>query len=285
MRGHAVLRSAAGLTPFGHLAWSYTERSEFLHRAAEYIADGLRHNQYIAYAGEGTRDALLSELAAIPGIAEHLDSGRIEAFSAEDYYTFCPGTDVIDSDAAVARYLSAARQAIANGYSGFRAVSDVTSVARTPAQRDGLARLEYLVDQQMAVLPFSAMCAYNARELGSAAGELMCLHPFVNAGSVMFRLYADRDTGTDFTLAGEIDAGTNDLFDTTLHRVWPLVPGHTMRIGADELKFISHQRLCLLESQAREQNRNVILSTNQPTVSRLVDLLDLTHVQVAESSQ
>lgn len=284
MRRHAVVDSAAGLAPFGHLAWGYHSRSELLSRAAEYIADGLRHNQYIAYAADRSREELRTELAAMPGVAEHLDSGRIEAWPTGDYYVYCPGTDVIDAEGAVANYLDAVEQATANGYSGFRAVSDVTTVARTPEQRDALARLEYLVDQQMAVLPFSALCAYDIGQLGTAADELMCLHPFVSSGSVPFRLYADPDAETDFALTGEIDASSNELFDAAVQRIWPLLPGNTVRIGAHKLEFISHRQLCALEERAREHDRKVVLATNQPTITRLIAVLGLTHVRVDTAS-
>ncbi|GBE68298.1 hypothetical protein MFM001_47600 [Mycobacterium sp. MFM001] len=280
MRRHAVVDSAAGLAPFGHLAWGYRERTELLSRAAEYIADGLRQNQYVAYARDCSRAELHAELAAMPGIGEHLDSGGIEVWPTDDYYVYRPGTDVIDADGALAKYLDAVEQAIAKGYSGFRAVSDVTTVARTPEQRDALARLEYLVDQQMAVQPFSALCAYDVNQLGTAANELMCLHPFVSSGSVTFRLFADPDAEMDFALAGEIDASANELFDTTVQRIWPLVPGNTVRIGAHKLEFIGHRELCALEQRARQHDRKVVLSTTQPTVTRLVEVLGLTHVRV-----
>ncbi|MGH3597748.1 MAG: MEDS domain-containing protein [Mycobacterium sp.] len=279
MRAHAVLDSAAGLTPFGHLAWGYRDRAEFLSRAAEFIGDGLRHNQYIAYAAEGTREALRSELAEMPGIGAHLDSGAVNAIPAEEYFVYLPGTDVIDADGAVAKYLAGVEQAIANGYAGVRAVSDVTPVARTSEQRDALARLEYLIDQQVAVLPVSALCAYDLSELGAAAEELICLHPFVSKGAVTFRLYADPGADVDFALTGEIDAAANKLFDTTLQRVWPLQSGHTVHIDAQDLTFISHQQLFTLEERARKQDRNVKLWTNQPVINRLVDVLGLTRVQ------
>jgi anti-anti-sigma regulatory factor len=279
MRRHGVLESAAGLTEFEHLAWGYRDRAEFLSRAAEYIADGLRLNQYVVYSGEGTREALQSELAKMPGIGEHLDSGGIEATPAEEYYVYLPGTDVIDANAAVAKYLAAVEESIAKGYTGFRAVADLTPVARTPEQRDALTRLEYRVDQQMAVSPFSALCGYDISELGSAAEELICLHPFVSKGSVTFRLYADPEADVDFAITGEIDAAANQLFDTTLQRVWPLESSHTLHIGAQELKFISHEPMFNLEERAREQDRKVVLSTNQPAITRLVDVLDLIHVR------
>lgn len=280
MRRHAVLATAAGLTPFGHLAWAYRDQAEFLSRAAEYIADGLERNQYIAYAADRSRETLRAELEAMPGIAEHLDSGRIEVAPTADYYVYRPGTDIIDADGAVAKYLSAARTAIANGYSGFRAVADVTPVARTPEQRDALTRLEYLVDQRMALLPFSALCAYDIDQLGSAANELMCLHPFVNKDQVRFRLYADPDAEMDFALTGEIDAYARDVFTTALQRIWPLISGSTLRIDAHELEFIDHHQLRLLEERARDQDRKVILWTTQPIVTRLVRALDLSHVRV-----
>jgi MEDS: MEthanogen/methylotroph, DcmR Sensory domain len=279
MRLHGVLDSAAGLTPFGHLAWGYRGRAEFLSRAAEYIADGLRLHQYVAYAGEGTREALRSELAEMPGIGEYLDSGSIEATPAEDHYVYLPGSDVIDADESVVKYLAAVDRAIAEGYNGFRAVSDLTQVARTPEQRDALARLEYRIDQQMAMLPLSAFCGYDVGNLGATADELICLHPFVSKGSVTFRLYADPEADVDFAISGEIDAAANKLFDTTLQRIWPLESSHTLHIGAQELRFISHEPMFNLEERARDQDRKVVLSTNQPAISRLVDVLDLIHVR------
>ncbi|ORW05938.1 MEDS domain-containing protein [Mycobacterium kyorinense] len=284
MRRHAVVDSAAGLVPFGHLAWGYHSRAELLSRAAEYIADGLRQNQYIAYAADRSRDELRAELAAMPGVGQYLDSGRIEAWPTSDYYVYCPGTDIIDADSAVAKYLDAVKQAIAKGYSGFRAVSDVTPAARTPEQRDALARLEYLVDQQMAVLPFSALCAYDIDQLGGAAGELICLHPFVSNKSAMFRIYADPDAELDFALAGEVDAASDELFDLTLRRVWPLQRGNTVRIGAKKLEFFSHRQLCALEERAREDDRKVVLTTNRPTIIRLIEVLGLTHVRADAAS-
>lgn len=280
MRRHGVVDSAAGLDPFGHLGWGYRDRDEFLARAAEYIVDGLRQNHYIAYAGERTREGLRSELAAMPGVGGYLDTGAVAAIPAEEFYIYGPGPSVIDADAAVAKYLAAVEQAIANGYSGFRAVSDVTPVARTPEQRNALTRLEFLVDQQMAVLPFSALCGYDMGALGVVANELVCLHPFVSAGSVPFQLYADPDADSDFALTGELDASAAEVFGAALQRVWPLISRRTVHMGAQELEFIDHQQLHRLDERARAHNCEVVISTNQPTVRRLVDLLELTHVRV-----
>jgi anti-anti-sigma regulatory factor len=81
-------------------------------------------------------------------------------------------------------------------------------------------------------------------------------------------------------LTGEIDAASHDLFTTTLQRIWPLMTDQTLRIDASNLEFIGHQQLCMLEESAREQNRKVVLCTNQRTAVRLVDLLSLSNVRV-----
>jgi anti-anti-sigma regulatory factor len=206
--------------------------------------------------------------------------GDVRVTPADEYYPYQPGSNIIDAERAVANCLTATDRAISKGYTGFRTVGDVTSAARTPEQRAALAQLEYLVDQKLAVFPFSALCGYNMRQLGAAADELICLHPFVSNGSVTFRLYAESGADVDFALAGEIDAANNELFATTLQRIWPLVQRHTVRIDARELEFIGHQQLGMLEQRAREHNRKVVLVTNQPIPSRIVNLLDLTNVRV-----
>ena len=93
----------------------------------------------------------------------------------------------------------------------------------------------------------------------------MCLHPYVSKGSATFRLYADPAADVDFALTGEINAAATKLF--------------TIRIGAHELEFLSHQQVFLLEEWARAQDREVVLSTNRAAIVRLVDVLGLTHVR------
>jgi anti-anti-sigma regulatory factor len=275
-RQHGVVASAAGLPPFGHLGWGFGDRAEFLARAAEYLADGLRYNHFVAYVGEGTRDELRAELAAMPAIGERF--GDIEVNSIKDHYVYLPGSDVIDAKRCAANYVVAAQQVIANGYMGFRGVGDVTSVARTPQQRAALTTLEYLVDQKMAVQPFSTMCAYNTSRLGSAADELTCLHPFVGEQTPTFRLYAQ--PGADFALTGEIDAASDETFTTALRRTWPLNIDNTLIIDAQGLEFITHKQLNTLDQRARADGRKVVLRTVQPIPTRLAGLLELTNVRV-----
>ncbi|VBA60300.1 hypothetical protein LAUMK191_05451 [Mycobacterium attenuatum] len=278
MRPHGVVASAAGLVPFGHLGWGYRARAQFLTRAAEYLLDGRRLNQWVDYVGAGSRDQLRAELAAMPTIADLLDSGGIGVTPVTEFYTFRPGSDVVDPERAVAQRVEAVGKALADGYSGLRAIVDCTAVARTPAQRDAFACFEFLIDQQMAVLPVSALCAYDTSRLREGAGELMCLHPYVGQHAPGFRLYAA--PGSSFALTGEIDAASEPTFAAALHRTWPLTGDDTLVIDARELSFISHRQLDILDRCARSDNRIVVLRTDQPVPARLFSVLDFTNVRL-----
>jgi anti-anti-sigma regulatory factor len=277
-RKHGVLTSAAGMIPFGHLGWGYRDRGEFVERAAEYIADGLDQNQWVEYVGARSPEQLRAELAAMPGLVERADAGDIKVTPSVEFYGVPPGTDVVDPQTAVATRCEAVEKAIADGYMGFRVVSDVTALARAPVQRAAFARYEFLIDQKMAVLPCSALCAYDLDKLGPDAAGLICLHPFVGHDAPPFRLYAE--PGTGFVLTGELDAASDELFTTTLQRMWPLSADDPFIVDAQNLGFIGHRQLLTFEECARSGGRNIVLRSDQAYLARLVDLLELDHVCV-----
>jgi hypothetical protein len=114
----------------------------------------------------------------------------------------------------------------------------------------------------MAVLSFSALCAYGTSQLDSAA-ELICLHPFVGEAAASFHIYAEPEARFDFALTGEIDAATSDVFATTPHRLLPLTANATVQVNAEALQFIGHRQMALLDELAEEHDRTVVLRTNQ----------------------
>ncbi|MGH3969821.1 MAG: MEDS domain-containing protein [Mycobacterium sp.] len=280
MRPHGELASAAGLIPLGHVAWGYRNRAEFLARAAEYIADGLALNQRILYASDGDRDVLVGELVEM-GFADAVRAGQIAVTPVAEHYRFVAGSDVVDPEATVADGVAGMEYVVARGSSGCRAVVDGAVLARTPEQRAAFSRLEYLIDQKMAALPLSALCAYNLEILGESAKELMCLHPFVGQGAVGFRIYAEG--GVDFALAGEIDAASNGAFIAALQRVWPLIQADEPVIDAYGLDFITHRELCAIDQLGGADRRHVVLRTDRRALVRLVHLLELENVRVQTS--
>lgn len=275
-RRHGAVATAAGLAPFGHLGWGYHTRDEFRSCAAEYIADGLAHHQWVEFVGEGTHAELRAELAAL-GLA---DTSEVKVSTPREFYRIPDGTDIVDPETAVATRSAAVQTAIDQGYSGFRAIVDATAVSRRPEQRDAFARFEFLIDQQMAVLPVTALCAYDLSQLDADAASLVCLHPLVDQQAPIFRIYAE--PGCDFALDGELDAAVDEVFTTALRRIWPLLSGDVV-VDAENLHYIGHQQLLAIDGKARAEGRRVVLRTGPVPLSRLARMLELTNLSVDEA--
>ena len=272
-RHHGVVDSAGGLVPFGHLGWGYRSRPEFLARAAEYIADGLNRNQWVEYVGAGSREQLRAELDAMP-----IDTTRVTATPALEFYGVAEGTDIVDADVAVAIRVAAVVSAFDRGYTGFRAVVDATAVTQRPEQRDEFARFEFLIDQKMATLPVSALCAYDITRLAGDADGLLCLHPLVGPGAPTFRLYAE--PGVALVLDGEVDAASSDTFTTTLQRIWPVTGDGQLVVDAAGMYFIGHHQLLELDNLAARDGRQVVLRGCGPLLTRLAGLLELANLRI-----
>jgi anti-anti-sigma regulatory factor len=277
-RKSAVVASAAGLVPFAHVGWGFKDRAEFRARAGEYIADGLAHNQWVQFVGEGSREQLRAELATMPAIADRLHDGGIGVTPAMEFYAMASGSDVVHPKNAVAAWVAAVQDAVEDGCAGFRVVTDATALARRPDQRDAFADFEFRLDQQMAVLPASALCAYDTSQLADDANGLVCLHPYVRQKGPTFRLYAQ--PGAAFALTGYIDVANDALFTTALQRIWAMSADDPLIIDAQGLEFVSHQHLYTIDHYARTDGRKVVIHTEQRVLTRLGGLLDLTNVQV-----
>ncbi|WP_459970479.1 MEDS domain-containing protein [Mycobacterium sp. MUNTM1] len=280
----AALTSSAGLVPFTHVGWGFGHREQFWAQAAQYILEGLGHNQRIEFVADGSREQLHAELANLPGLSERIRVSGIGVTPIAQFYGVLPGTQVMDPGLAVATCVAAVDKATEDGYSGLRVVVDATALARAHRQRDALARFEFLVSQQMAVLPFSSLCAYDRGQLGDAgAEELICLHP--QAGPQPPRLRFHPVPGGSFALSGDIDAASDALYTATLHRIWSLTDDDPVTIDASDLEFITHRQLCTLDDCARTDGRRVIVRTHQPIPARLAGLLNLSNVDVAALPQ
>jgi MEDS: MEthanogen/methylotroph, DcmR Sensory domain len=161
-RQHGVLGTAADLVPFARVGWGYRDHAEFGVRAAEYIADGRQRHQCVEYVGRGTPAALRAELATLPNMRETSESAEVATGPLEDFYAVRPGTDVVDPEASLAKRVAATEEALAAGYTGSRAVVDVTALARTSEQREAFARYEWGLTKSSGAYPAGALCAYDA---------------------------------------------------------------------------------------------------------------------------
>jgi anti-anti-sigma factor len=284
VRQTGVVDSTRGLDPFSHVGWGYTGRTELGPRAWEYLLDGVAAGQRIEFVGSGSVDALQAELA---GFAERnpcfgqdvVDRGAFRVALVDEVYAFSGAGRVVDPDRSVTARAAATEDALVAGYTGLRAVVDATALTGTVVQRVAYAHYEYLLDQQSNVLPLATICAYDVVQLGTAAvAEMTCLHPLTNRGASAFRLYTD--DGAAFTLAGEIDFSSTGQLADTLDRLLPLMSGSELVVDGQQLEFIDHHGLLVLDRCAARRGIRLALYTPRGTVAQIAEVIGLQHLRV-----
>lgn len=284
MRTHGTVDSAHGHVPTGHLCWAYTSRSEFHSRAVEYLRDGLAAGQWIEYAGSGSTAALRAELGEVDGLGPALQTGTIAVSSVADFYALQTGSTV-DPRAAVQARIAATEQALAAGYTGFRAVVDATAMVASTEQRAAFVQFEHLIDQTMSTWPVTALCGYNLTDLGSSAvAELACLHPLTNRAAP-FQLYAEPDGS--LALAGTVDRHCADLFAHALGHAAKLTPEQTQTLDLDvrHLTCLEPARLLDLNRLARDHDLHVVLRCAGPAVTQLIQQVQPSHLRANPEHQ
>ncbi|WP_111509940.1 MEDS domain-containing protein [Mycobacterium kyogaense] len=275
-RLHGVVGSAAGLTPFGHLGWGYRDRREFHRRAAEYLTDGVRQGQFVVFVGGGSSRSLTAELTAVrKTMSADVADAPVTVIPAEQFYSFVPGTGVVDPEASVAERVAATERAVADGHSGFRAVVDATPVARTEAQRRAFARFEILVDQQMARFPVSALCAYDMAELDGAA-DLICLHPFVSHSGGAYRVFAAPDA--DVAVAGVVDAEHATAVVDAVNTAFSPAGSESVTVDAGGADHLAAECVLRLDRAARRDGRSITLLVRASAVEAIDGRLS--HVRI-----
>ncbi|RKN59206.1 hypothetical protein D7193_08645 [Micromonospora costi] len=260
-------------TPYGHVCWVHDDPAPFHHAAQAFLTAGLAAGERLWYVAAGPAEPVVARLSAVPALRDALARGTAEVVSVGDTYR---SDAVVDGPTQVRAYADATEAALADGFRGLRVVAEATPLVRTPAQLDAFARYEHLVDRYMRARPFSAMCGYDRREIGSrAAAELACLHPETNAPEASFQLYACDSQGDRAGLAGELDLTAEDLFTTALERADLRPVDGRLVVQAPGLRFIDHRALLRLHDYGRRRNASVVLRSPHATASRLAGLLDL----------
>lgn len=272
--------TSSATLPDTHLCWRYGRRAEFVGRARDFLADGLAAGQSVLYVGREDEATLAGQLRSTRELDEGFGRGAVRVSSLPATY---PHGEVVDPEAQVRTYAAATDEALAAGFTGLRVAADATALAFTPAQLDAFARYEFLVDHYMATHPMSAMCAYSHHELtDDDIAQLASLHPWASAGTTPFHLHASADEGFSARLTGELDL--------TAHQLWPLalaradlrpVAGRLV-IDARGLRFVDHRCLLELAAYASRRGTTVVLRTRLSQPARVLELLDVTSVQVEQ---
>jgi anti-anti-sigma regulatory factor len=271
MRCADVIDHMGGLGPSDHVCWAYDDHDEFAAGARRFLAEGLASGNRLVYSGPGDVDELRSHLEGL----DDLVPGR----RAEDAVHVVPvseayaGDEVVDVRLQYEAYTRATAHALAEGFTGLRVVADVSTHVRTPEQVDAFARWEHTIDRYMSAHTYSAICAYDRRQVGDdTVAAMSCLHPSANTAT-LFRLFA-LDPHR-LALKGEVDSTVADLLSMTLHRIDTEVHADELVLDAGDLTFIDHRGLLALSDYADSSGVTVVLRQASQGTARLIDILDL----------
>jgi anti-anti-sigma regulatory factor len=263
----------AGGTARRHACWSYGDRAEFAAAAGMFLAEGLAAGLRVWYVAADPEDGVAEQ---VPGFDDARRRGAARVLSVSTAHP----AGVIDPAALVATYARATADALAAGYAGLRVATDVTPLVRSAGQVDAVARYEHLIDAYMVANPFTALCAYDRRQVDRwDLAQLACLHPEANDDSTPFRLHACRPEVGAVALAGEVDLAANELFPLALERVQPAVRDGRVVVDATDLTFIDHRGLLALGAYARDRGAVAVLRTPSSVTGRVIDMLGLSDVR------
>ncbi|MDR6324521.1 hypothetical protein J3R03_008717 [Actinoplanes couchii] len=265
----------ATATSSSHACWSYDDPGALEAYAKEFLRAGLAAGERVWYV-PGPRSTTVTDWLRSAGpTVSRPDAMRIIAW--QDAYA---AGQVVDPGEQIAAYAAVTQAALADGFTGFRVVADVTELVRTPEQRDAFARYEFAISRYMGVAPMRALCTYDRRELGAqVVGELACLHETSFASDVPFQLYPGRTAG-EAVLDGELDMAGEDLFGEALWRTDLEPVGGEMTVDARGLHFVDHRSLLTLQRYARARRATVVVRTGLGSAVRISELLELPDVRV-----
>ncbi|MGN6215542.1 MAG: MEDS domain-containing protein [Solirubrobacterales bacterium] len=271
MREHGSIDSGGGLGDDGHACWTFDQGSDFAAAALEFLADGLRAGQRLAYVGSETAAEQRERLDPLGDVGSMIDTGMLQLFQLEDLYAV---GKPIDCDAQLATYAAATDAALADGYTGLRVAAQVTDLVADPGTWEAQVRWESVADRFMSVRPLSALCGYRRDALPDhLLCDLAAVHPAANAapGGPPFHLFGE--TG-DLVLSGEVDCFSAAALDRVLEAALDRDPA-SLDLG--ELDFIDHHGLETLAAHTRRLAKSGGAVHNAPpVVDRLCELLELT---------
>jgi anti-anti-sigma regulatory factor len=272
MRASGSTASASGLGANAHACWAFDRIQEFVEASLEYLTDGLRYGQRIAYVGSEPVAEQRDLLDPLGGVGEMIDKGALRLFELPDFYEM---GEPVDAEAQLAVYSAATDGALADGYTGFRVAAQVTDLVKEPHTRDAHVRWESIADRFMSVRPLSALCGYHR---GSLPQPLLCdlaaIHPATNLtpATVPFRLHGEDG---DLALAGEVDLISAEDLD----RVMELAchPGDRIALDIGGLTFIDHHGLEVIATHIQRLRTagECSVTNTPPVVDHLCDLLEI----------
>jgi anti-anti-sigma regulatory factor len=273
MREHGRIQSARGLGAAGHACWAFDGLEQFHTAALDFLEDGLRFGQRIAYVGSEPVDEQREVLDPLGDVGTLIDQGALQLFALPDLYDV---GQPIDSEAQLATYSQATQVALTDGFSGLRVAAQATDLVTDPSTWEAHVRWESVADRFMASNPLSALCCYDGEALpDELLGDLAAVHPascHEDAQLAPFHVFADPE---GVVLEGEVDMFSAGSLERLLEVAWDEEAPDRLDLGA--LDFIDHHGLFALVAhiERRRPGREASVRDVPPTVERLCELLEV----------
>jgi anti-anti-sigma regulatory factor len=271
VRAHGCIDSGSHLGTDGHACWIFDQQPEFVGAALEYLTDGLRAEQRIAYVGSEPVEEQRELLAPLGDVGGMIDGGALQLFELTDLYKM---GEPVDADVQVATYLAAAAAAVADGYTGLRVAAQVTDLVAEPSTREAQVRWESIADRYCVSHPLSAFCGYQRGALPERLlGDLAAVHPASNQGYPAVPFHVFSDSG-HVVLAGEVDFFSAPDFDRLLELA---CADGEVSLDLAALDFIDHHGLTVLAARTQRlaAHGDCAVQNPPPVVDRLCELLEL----------
>ncbi|MDQ2630766.1 MAG: MEDS domain-containing protein [Actinomycetota bacterium] len=273
MRVHGCIDSAGHLGLDGHACWSFEQEAGFTDAVLEFLAEGHRLGQRIAFMADEPVADQRERLAALGDVGKLADRGELLFFNLRDLY---PKGRAVDFDSQVALFAAATDASVADGYAGLRVAANVTDLATDPETREAHLRWESFADRALSVKPLTVLCGYRRDALSpQLLQDLAAIHPAANIGldSVPFHLFGQDG---DLVLAGEVDEFSSEALDRALG--FACNSGEAPSLNLEALDFIDHRGLEVLARHAPGSAAGgecCAIRNERPVVNRLCDLLEL----------
>lgn len=272
MRAHGCIDSGSRLGHDGHACWGFDDPGEFADAAVEFLTDGLRHGQRLAYVGSEPVADQRERLEPLGKVGELIDTGALQLFELGDLYRV---GEPVDTEAQLAVYSAATEAALADGYTGLRVAAQVTDLVREEETWDAHVHWESTADRVFSPQGLSALCGYQRDALPpQVLADLAAVHPAANdvAGEVPFHLFGEDGR---LVLSGEIDLFSSEALD----RVLGLARDGDEPLALDlaALEFIDHHGLEVLAGHVNglAGDGGYEVRNPPPVVDRLCGLLQL----------
>jgi hypothetical protein len=269
---HGSIDAGSGLGHDGHACWGFDDRQEFVDAALEFLTDGLRLGQRLAYVGSEPVAEQRERLDPLGDVGGLIDSGALQLFELSDLYRV---GEPVDVNAQLAAYLAATDAALAHGYSGLRVAAQVTDLVAEPETWNAHVRWESAADRVLSRQSLAALCGYERVALPSQLlADLATVHPASNgcAGLAPFHLFGEN---CGLALTGEVDLFSSETLDRALD--FACDEGESVLLDLGELDFIDHRGVEILAAHAgRLAGEGGCTIQHQPhLVSRLCRILEL----------